>query len=227
MDEFKTDDEASAASPRWTGAPSIPLAHQLNGQCVELICELANNLSAQELPPFILENRDLWRLLEPEARKRVAEFPFVIIDLRFKEAEPWQQANDEHLMTPAGVANTAPHSGFPPKLFEDLALETLLFARQAAREDVNVAKAMFAMTSPVVRLIASLTVSQVRAIALSNASQLRVRWDSHPEFWRDLLIACRSGDEQALAAIRRQGKLLFCGELIPKTTPLARSEPRQ
>jgi len=211
MDEFKTDDEVSEASPRWTGAPSIPLAHQLNGQCVELVCELANNLSAQELPPFILENRDLWRLLEPEARKQVAAFPFVIVDLRFKDAEPWLQARDGRLMTPADT----PHTGFPPKLFEDLALETLLFARQSAREDVNVAKVMFAMTSAVVRLIASLTVSQVRAIALSNASQLRVRWDNHPDFWRDLLTACRAGDEEAISAIRRQGKLLFCGEIVP------------
>ena len=117
-------------------------------------------------------------------------------------------------MSPADIAYTAPYRGFPPKLFEDLALETLLFARQVAREDVNVAKAMFAMTSAVVRLIESFTVSQIRAIALGNANQLRVRWDNRPEFWRDLLIACRSGDEQALAAVRRHAKLLFCGELV-------------
>jgi hypothetical protein len=211
MDEFKTDDEASSASPRWTGARSIPLAHQLNGQCVELVCELANNLSTQVLPPFILENRDLWRLLEPEARKRVAVFPFVIVDLRFKDAEPWQHASGGHPMTPA---ESTLYSGFPPKLFEDLALETLLFARQAAREDVNVAKAMFAMTSPVVHLIASLTVSQVRAIALANTGQLRVRWENDAEFWCDLLVACRAADERALAAIRQQAKLLFCGEFV-------------
>jgi len=36
-----------------------------------------------------------------------------------------------------------------------------------------------------------------------------------PEFWRDLLTACREGDEQSIAILRRQGKLLFCGELIP------------
>ncbi len=215
MDEFKTDDETSQASPRWAGAPSIPLAHQLNGQCVELMCELANYLSAQELPSFIVENRDLWRLLEPEARKRLAAFPFVIIDFRFKDAEPWQQASRAHVMTPADIADTAHYSGVLPKLFEDLALETLLFARQAAREDVNVAKALFAMTAPVARFIASLTVSQVRVIALGNVSQLRVRWDNHPDFWRGLLTACRAGDERALAAVRRQAKLLFCGELIP------------
>jgi hypothetical protein len=213
MDEFETDDEGSAASPRWIGAPSIPLAHQLNGQCVELVCELANDLSLQELPPFILQNRDLWRLLEHEARKRVTAFPFVIVDLHFKDSERWQLASDGH---PMAAAASMLHSGFPSKLFEDLALETLLFARQAAREDVNVAIAMFAMTSAVVRLIASLTVSQVRVIALRNASQLQVRWDNHPDFWRDLLVACRAGDEQALVALRRQGKLLFCGKLIPK-----------
>ena len=78
------------------------------------------------------------------------------------------------------------------------------------------------MTSPVVRLIASLTVSQVRGIALSNASQLRVRWDNLPDFWRDLLTACRAADERAIEAIRRQGKLLFCGEPIAKATQPAR-----
>ena len=74
---------------------------------------------------------------------------------------------------------------------------------------MSVAKAMFAMTSPVVRLIASLTVSQVRAIALSNASQIRVRWDNDPEFWRDLLVACRAGEERALRGESGCGKTTF------------------
>ena len=202
MDD-KTDDEASSASPRWTGAPSIPLAHQLNGQCIELVCELANDLSAQELPPFILQNRELWRLLEPEARRRVAAFPFVIVDLHFRDSQPWQLASDGH---PMAAADSMLYSGLPPKLFEDLALETLLFARQAAREDVNVAIAMFAMTLAVVRLIASLTVSQVSAIALRNASQVRVRWDNHPDFWHDLLTACRA---RATSGPSRLGQATF------------------
>jgi hypothetical protein len=104
--------------------------------------------------------------------------------------------------------------GVPPKLFEDLILETLLFARQTAREDVNIAKAMFGMTSPVASLIVSLTLPQIRAVAASNARLLRVRWDSDPEFWGELLVASRGSDERAMAALRRQGKLLFCGELI-------------
>jgi hypothetical protein len=207
MDEFKTDEAAaltqgSAAPPRWTGAPSIELAHQLNVQGVELICELAVSPNPT-LPAFVLQNRDLWRLLEPEARQRVAAFPFVIVDLRFKDEDWWRQISGRVSMSPAE---------FPS--FGDLALETLLFARQSAREDVNVAKAMFAVTSTVANLIASLTLTQVRAIAVGNTSELRFRWDNDPELWRDLLIVSRSGESQALAAIRRQAKLLFCGEFL-------------
>jgi hypothetical protein len=116
------------------------------------------------------------------------------------------------------------HSGFGNCLFaltslarrvyvlrktDNLALDILLFARQSAREDLNVAKVMFAMTADVAGLIASLYLSQIRAIASANTSELKVRWDNDPELWRDLLIAARAGDEQPLAAVRRQAKLLF------------------
>jgi len=75
VDEFKTEEaselpQVSATSPRWTGAPSIALAHQLNEQCVKFVCELAATSSHQELPQFVVQNHDLWRLLETEARKR-------------------------------------------------------------------------------------------------------------------------------------------------------------
>jgi hypothetical protein len=135
-----------------------------------------------------------------------------------------QQAREGQLMAPSYFA---PYSGLPSKLFEDLALETLLFARQAAREDVNVSIAMFAMTLSVARLIATLTVSQVRAIAFRNASQLRVRWDNHPDFWRDLLTACRAGDERAIESMRRQAKLLFCGEGVLNATQSPRPDTGQ
>jgi hypothetical protein len=216
MDEFETYETAeipqgSARSPRWTGAASIALAQQLNEQCVELLCELAITSSSQDLPQFILQNRDQWRLLEFDARKRVAAFPFVIVDLCFKDVESWQRAADRHSMS---GTDSPLFIGVPPKLCEDPIPETLLFARQTAREDVNVAKAMFAMTSPVARLIVLLTLPQIRAVAASNTRLLRVRWDSDSEFWGDLLVACRRSDERAMAALRRQGKQLFCGELI-------------
>jgi hypothetical protein len=92
MDEFKTDEAAempqgSAGSPGRTGAPSIALAPGPNEQCVELVCDLAASSSIEELPRFNLQNRDLWRLLGPDVRTRVAAFPFVVVDLRFQDAK--------------------------------------------------------------------------------------------------------------------------------------------
>jgi hypothetical protein len=205
-DEADELSQGSQASPRWTGAPSIPLATQLNEQCIDLVCQLATALSIQELPPFVAQNRDLWRLLEPDARQRVAAFPFVIVELHFNHLASWQQAREGRLMS---SADSTLYSRVPPRHLEDRALDTLFFARQSAREDVNVAKAMFAMTAGVAGLIASLSLPQIRAIASTNSSELRVRWDGDPELWRDLLIACRAGESQALAAIRRHAKLLF------------------
>lgn len=217
MDEFKTDTdelpqspEVAEASPRWAGAQSIGLIHQLNEQCFELVSGFAATAASQALPPFILQNRDLWCRLNSEARKRAAAFPFVIFDIHFKDAEYWQRPGDPHLTS---AADSTP-SGIPSKLCEDLVLETLLFARQAAREDVNVAKAIFAMTSSVAAQIAVLSLQQVKTIALGNTQQIRLRWDGDLEFWRDFLIACMTADEQALDVLRRQAKLLFCGEFV-------------
>jgi hypothetical protein len=110
--------------------------------------------------------------------------------------------------------STPHHNGIPPKLFEDLLLETLVFARQTAREDAEVATAVFGMIPSVVSLIVSLTLPQIRAVAASNARLFRIRWDGDREFWGDLLVVFRERDERAMATLRRQGKLLFCGELI-------------
>ena len=212
MDEFKADEAAvlshvSAGSPRWTGAPSIDLAHQLNEQCIDLVCEFAAASSPAELPQFILQNRALWGRLDRQARKRVASLPFVIVDLRFKDAEWWRQIMGQPLLIHAG-----------PTFFSDLATEVLLFARQAAREDLSVAKTMFAMVAPVASLIVSLTLQQVRSIASNSTHELRVRWDHDPESWRELLLACQNADELSMAAARRQAKLLFCGELVGAAT---------
>jgi len=212
VDEFKTQELATESferpptAPRWTGSPSIALAQQLNEQWLEFLCGRVSGASS-ELPPFLAQNGHLWCRLDAAARKRIAALPFVIVDLRFKDVAWWNDSTQRVFMT-------SPNSG--PLI--DLVLETLLFARQSAREDVSVAKTMFAMTLPVAQLVASLTLSQVMSIAASSTGELRVRSQQDAEFWRELLVAALADDEPALAELRLQAKLLFCGELV---SPLA------
>lgn len=220
MNEFTANDEAieqqPSPPPRWKGARSIGLAHQLNEQCIELLCDLAAVSSAQSPLPFVAMNRDLWRGLEISARKRLAVFPFVIVDLRFKDDEWWRALGGERSDV---AADSVIPNGIPSKRYEYLLLETLMFAWQAAREDRHVAQMVFSMTPSVASRIAALAMQQIRTLAVESTPFLRIRWDDDSRFWRELLIAAREADEEALGVLRHHAKLLFCGELIglPRT----------
>jgi hypothetical protein len=208
MSEFKLDEGSlsqASTAPQWLGLSSIPIAHQLNEQCIDMLCAQAADPSMPALP-CVAQNRNLWRHLYPEARKRLAAFPFVIVAVRSRDDDWWPQAAENY--------SRVSLSGIPTTLSESLLFETLLFARQTARENINVAKVTFGMSAGVAAIVGQLTLAQVRAIALANPDALTVRWSDNPELWRELLLAARDGDDAALEALRHHAKRLFCGEFI-------------
>lgn len=194
---------------KWKGARSIGLAHQLNHQFIELCCELALDCTSGDPFPIVAAHRDLWTRLDTTARKRLSLFPFVIVDLRFGDVEWWRMAAGNGAHGRGRAADAAPAARW-----DWLALETLMFGWQVAREDRSVASMLFAMPPPVADCIAVLTMQQVRTLAVENARCLRLRWDNDSRLWRELLIAAREPNEAALQALRREAKLHFCGELI-------------
>lgn len=194
---------------RWKGARSIGLAQQLNQEFIELCCELSVGPEPEKPFPLVASHRDLWSRLDPKSRKRLALFPFVIVDLRFGDVACWCMAAGNGAHMRGNSDGTAPAARW-----EWLALETLMFGWQVAREDRGVASMLFGMPPPVADCIAALTMQQVRTLALESTACLRLRWDNEPRLWRELLIAAREADEPALEALRREAKLHFCGELI-------------
>jgi hypothetical protein len=202
-------DDQQRLQYRWKGALSIGLAQQLNEQFIELCCELSLDAEAGNPFPLVASHRDLWGRLDPTSRKRLSLFPFVIVDLRFGDVAWWR-------MAAGNGAQARGHSAeaMPATRWDWLALETLMFGWQAAREDRAVASLLFAMPPSVADCIAALTMQQVRRLAVESAKCLRMRWDNQPRFWRELLIAAREPDEAALERLRHEAKLHFCGELI-------------
>jgi hypothetical protein len=199
QDEFNLDD---FSQPKWFGTSAIPLIDQLNKQCVEVLCEWAAT-PAFKAPPLVTDNRELWRHLYPQAKKRLATFPFVLVNVRFNDEAWWLQACEKSAVISI--------SGIPSKLTDNLILEALLFARQVAREDHNVAKVTFGMTTPVATCISKLHLPQVRAIALNNVEALEVFAADDSSLWRDLLLAARDNNEAELVALRHHAKRRFCG----------------
>jgi hypothetical protein len=202
MNEFKAELEAGDNSPsptQWKGAPAIQLAHQLNEQCVDLLCSLATGPPSKLQRPFLVSNRDLWGRLDAEARRRLATFPFVIVDFNFGVESWWQEQSH---VKPVYREITVVSNAMPSTPWECLALEALMFAWQVAREDRRVAHMVFGMAPAVTSVIAALSMQQVRTIAVQSAQVMRVRWDDKPKFWRELLAAARETEDDDFLALK-------------------------
>ncbi|MGP0095408.1 MAG: hypothetical protein ACLPHI_00095 [Terriglobales bacterium] len=67
---------------------------------------------------------------------------------------------------------------------------------------------------PKTHIVAGLSVQALRDIAARHSGEIGPRWRDSPEWWRALLVAAESDDENALANIHLQAKLLLCGEFV-------------
>lgn len=206
-----TDRKGVSPSPRWKGARSLRLAHELNSRCIDLLCDFAAMPFVEGLPMMLRANRNLWCQLNAQARWRLAAFPFVIIDVRFRDEVWWRGRGKMQ-----GIAEPPLADALPREPRESLLLETLMFAWQVAREDPRVAQILFAMTQPVAHLISSLAMQDIRTVAIERSHFLSVRWDDNAQLWRELLVAVATDDEEALEELRLHAKLLFCGDLISR-----------
>ena len=156
--EDTSHEAMSATAPRWKRSQSLDLVHQLNEHCLELLAGVAAADAGSELP-LVSANRDLWAQLGPEARRRAALLPFVILDLHFADEAWWQRA----IAAPASTLHEPDSTNWlPSELSERLVQETLMFAWQMARSDRTAAQVSFAMRSTVAAMIGQLTPGQVR-----------------------------------------------------------------
>jgi hypothetical protein len=206
------DRKGVSPSPRWKGARSLKLAQELNTRCIDLLCDCAAMPFVEGLPMMLRANRNLWCQLNAQARWRLAAFPFVIVDVRFRDEVWWRGKGKMQ-----GVAEPPLPDAFLREPRESLLLETLMFAWQVAREDPRVAQILFAMTQPVAHLISSLAMQDIRTIAIERSNFLRFRWDDNAQLWRELLVAVTTDNEEALDELRLHAKLLFCGDLISRS----------
>jgi hypothetical protein len=199
----------SATAPRWKRRQSLDLVLQLNEHCLELLAGVAAADAGSELP-LVSANRDLWAQLRPDARKRAALLPFVILDLHFADEAWWQRA----VAAPASTLHE-PHSTnwLPSELSERLVQETLMFAWQMARSDRTAAQVSFGMRPAVAVIISELMPGQVREIASWKSGSLRMRWQDDSRFWRELLLAVGAQNNEAIAELHLHAKLQLLGPL--------------
>jgi hypothetical protein len=205
------ENQSAPSVPRWKGSDSLDLVYRLNERSLQALKDLAASSVPSELPA-VVRHRGLWSVLSHEALTRIARLPFIILDVHFRDDAWWRRvvgAGEE-----AANDSIPIEGGLPERIAEPLMQETLIFAWHTVKWDQRVARLSLGMSPGVAESIAVVTPQQLAGISGLHSRALRLRWDSEPDVWRELLRAATSDDQEALAEVHHHAKLLFCGGLI-------------
>jgi hypothetical protein len=201
----------SPSAPRWKGSDSLDLVYRLNERSLQALKELAASLTQCDFLA-VSRHRALWSSLTPEALSRAAQLPFVLLDVHFGDEAWWQRA-----LAPVDRApgDLVPANGsLPAEIADALMQETLIFAWHTVKWDQRVARLSLGMSPGVAKAMVAMTPQQLSVISSRHSRELRLRWQSQPDLWREVLRTAASTDDDALEEIYLHAKLLLCGELL-------------
>ena len=199
--------EAARRAASWLGAATLESLAELNELGLALLADQAA-APAGEPRALLREMGTLWRTLDPEARRRAAAVPYLLLDGGFAERERWRPP-------PPQVADAAravcPAFFTVPRTIE---VARLLFtwAWHLARAESAAARLLLGMPAGCATLIAGCTLRHIHSLAERHPEWLRPRWPAQPQLWRGLLLAAGSGEPRALARARLHGLTMLAAE---------------
>ncbi len=209
-EEDSRSHSVQAISPfRWRGARILEAVCQVNEHLVSALTEIARHESASI--ELVRQNADTLRRFDPDACRRAARVPVLLVNLRFQDEQWWQHAanSDEALRSPS-----AQPTGFSTTYAPELTRESLILAWLAVQHCKESTRLLFGMSARVSALLAELTPRQINRLAEGCSQELRIRWQSNLVFWRKLFLAGQSGSAAELCEVRLLGLQLLGGELL-------------
>lgn len=197
------------APHRWRSAHILEAVCQVNEHLVSVLSELARRGDTSN--SIVAHNVDDLRRLDAALCKRAARIPVLLLDLHFQDEGWWRHAA---LLNEAGRASTASASSLPDDCTADLSRESLIVAWLAVHHAPKSVSLLFGMSNAVAGLLSELTPQQLNRVAERSNHELRIRWQTKPDFWRRMLVAVRSDDADGLCEIHLLGLQLLGGELM-------------
>ena len=193
----------------WRSARILEAVCQVNEHLVSALMELARLGSFST--DVVAQNADVLRHLDTAACNRAARMPVLLLDLHFQSETWWRNAasaNGEHCAT---VART---SSLPAEYAAELTRESLIVAWLAVHHARQGASLLFGMSNEVASLLGELSPQQLNRVADRSSHELRIRWQTKPDFWRRLLAAGQTGNAVDLCEVHLFGLQLLGGELM-------------
>jgi hypothetical protein len=195
----------SAASLRAT-------IRSLNERALGLLVTTARGMAWIEGPASCKEIFRLWVEVDAETVRRAAACPMVLLDFNFQRTSRWDHRAPEG-STP-GDLRLSTRALFSVEQALPLARDLVLEAWSAARSASRIASLLFGMAPEVATLIARHSARDIDRVVMRNLSDLSLRWETRPTFWRELLGAASRKDDEDLTSVYLHSLQLYGGELM-------------
>jgi hypothetical protein len=165
---------------------------EINGRCLELMLEAAS-APTRGMHPLLYRVREPLLRLTPAAHRRAARSRFLLVDLRFNDAEYWMRLA---AVAPRPIG-TKGYVFFPRRAAAELSRSTLILAWHALLASPEIAGVVLGMHRDVSKIIAEMPISRLERIAKSQADELMPRWADLSNFWTEVLQAAQNNDSNA------------------------------
>ena len=201
----------------WLHAEALEALAEVNEACLELLAE-QSMVRTTQTPPMLRELAELWRTLDPGARRRAAGCPYLLLDAGFADAGRWRSLGGYDVsdrVPPAyGAFFTVPHA-------TEVARLVFTYAWHVARTQHVSARMLLGIPAHCAPLIAGCTLRQIQDFGRRYCAWLRPRWPSRVKFWREFLLTAAEGEGIALEQARIHGLQLLAAEVRSSLVHLA------
>ena len=200
--------EFASLAASWLRSEAYESLVELNGQCLELLAEQSLVHPAQG-NLLLRQVGDLWRALDPSARRRAAACPYLLVDAGFSDSKRWRWADGQHI----NEGEPVPYSSFftVPRA-AGVARQVFIYAWHLARTQSAATRLLLGMPVQCTNLISACTLPQIHELAERHPEWLKPRWPARVKVWRELLLAAASGEGVALERARMHGLQLLAAD---------------
>jgi hypothetical protein len=204
----------SAATPlaqAWDASLQGHIA-DLNLRLVELLAAAAHDQETGLRTPVVSSLRGDWRRLGQAALGRLADCPYLLLDMGLA-------GEGSRPLSPAPlVGEPAPplrRAATGTGRYLDLTQRALLTAWHFSHTSPLAARITLGISADACGAMASWRLPELERRAQSLSGRMCLRWESQLEIWRQLLGACADAQQRRLRQLQLRGLQLMAGDLLP------------
>jgi hypothetical protein len=185
----------------------------LNRRLLELLVATAAGQATGLVTPVVSDLRSHWQQLSTAALQRLANCPYLLLDLTVTELTLESSAAGR-IREPALLAGRTAGADSPGPLRE-LRWRALLTAWHFAHTNPLAARISLGMTSADCTVLASMPLATLETASTQQGWHLCIRFEDRVDIWQQLLLAAADQQSRRLRQLQLRGLQLLAGQLLP------------